>query len=401
MQKTKPADRLSKVSPSAMRELFEIASKLRAQGKRVIDFGLGDIDIPLSPIVKQGIIEAIDQGKTRYGPNPGEIPLRQTIASKYKNQRNVDLTEGNILVSCGALESLLDIALAYVNPGDEVVFHEPTFPYFGSQVLLAGGSLKPISLDSTTEFKLTPEQLNETITDKTKIIAINFPTNPSSGYIDKNDMKGIVEICQEKDILLVSDEVYEFITYDNYKSPSVLDFDYENVIVVNSASKALRMTGVRVGYCLSPMKEIIAPVAQIHQYNTAHAGVPNQIGAMRGLEHEEEIISDTMKVLDERRNALIEYWGKIPGVKFDKPKATFYLYPDISETGMNSSEFSKFALEQGVVVVPGHTFCFNKNVPGGDHFVRLSYGVGATTDIKDSAQMLIEGLEKREQEIIH
>lgn len=401
MEKTKPADRLSKVSPSAMRELFEIAGRLRAQGKRVIDFGLGDIDIPLSPYVREGMIEAIDNGKTRYGPNPGEINLRKTIASKYKDQRNVDLTEANVLISCGALESLLDIALAYVNPGDEVVFHEPTFPYFGSQVLLAGGALKPISLDGTTNFKLTPEMLNETITNKTKIVAINFPTNPSSGYITKNELKGIVEVCQDAGILLVSDEVYEYITYDGYKAPSILEFDYENVIVVNSASKALCMTGIRVGYSLSPQKDIIAPVAQIHQYNTAHAGVPNQIGAMRGLEKEHEIVADTMKILDDRRRALYEYWGKIPGMKFDLPKATFYLYPDISGTGMNSSEFSKFALEQGVVVVPGHTFCFNKNVPGGDNYVRLSYGVGSVADIKDSAQMLIEGLEKKENEIVN
>ena len=155
------------------------------------------------------------------------------------------------------------------------------------------------------------------------------------------------------------------------------------------------MTGIRVGYCLSPVKEIIAPVAQIHQYNTAHAGVPNQMGALVGLEHEKEIVEDTIKIFDQRRKALVQYWTKIPGVKFDAPKATFYLYPDVSESGMNSAEFSKFALENGVVVVPGHTFCFNKNVPGGDNFVRLSYGVGAVSDIKDSAQMLIDGFEKK------
>lgn len=393
--RVKPADRLSNVSPSAMRELFEIASRLRAQGKRVIDFGLGDIDVPLSSEVRQGIIDAIDQGKTRYGPNSGEIVFRTEITKKYKEQRGVDLTEANILVTCGALESLMDIALAYINPGDEIVFHEPTFPYFGSQATLAGGVLKPISLDNTTDFKLTPELLNEHITDKTRIVAINYPTNPTGGYVTKDELRGIVEICQDKGILLVSDEVYEHITYDGYKAPSILDFDYENVIVVNSASKALRMTGIRVGYCLSPVKDIIAPVAQIHQYNTAHAGVPNQLGALKGLEFEKKIVSETLKIFDERRKALIEYWSKIPGVTFGNPKATFYLYPDISGTGMNSAEFSKFALENGVVVVPGHTFCFNKNVPGGDNFVRLSYGVGAVSDIKDSAQMLIEGFEKK------
>ena len=390
---TKPADRLSKVSPSAMRELFEIAGKLKAQGKKVIDFGLGDIDIPMPESVKKSIKDAIDQGKTRYGPNTGQPELRHKIAEKYNNQHQLKLDQDNTLVTCGALESLMDIAMAYINPGDEVVFHEPTFPYFGFQSILVGGKLSPISLDSSSDFSLKPEVLNEKITNKTKIVMMNFPTNPTGGCISKKDMQGIVEICQDANILLVSDEVYEFITYDGYESPSVLDFDYENVIVVNSASKALRMTGMRVGYAVSPSKKVIAPAAQIHQYNTAHSAVPNQIGVLNGLENEQEIISNTMEILDTRRKALVEHWGKLPGIKFDPPKSTFYLYPDISNTGMNSREFSKFALEQGVVVVPGNTFCFNENAIGGENFVRLSYGVVSPEGIKESAEMLLHGLE--------
>lgn len=393
-QLSKPADRLSSVSPSAMRELFEIAERLRAQGKKIIDFGLGDIDIPMSESIKTSIKEAIDKGLTRYGPNAGQPDLRNKIAEKYNSQHGVSLDEGNVLVTCGALESLMDIALAYINPGDEVIFHEPTFPYFGFQSILAGGKLNPISLDSSTNFKLKPEMLNEKISNKTKLVMINFPTNPTGGYLSPNDMKNIVEICQDAGVLLISDEVYEFITYDGYKSTSVLDFDNENVIVINSASKALCMTGMRVGYAVSPQKDVIAPVAQIHQYNTAHSAVPNQIGALKGLELESEIINNSIKILDSRRKALIEHWSKIPGLNFENPKATFYLYPDISETGMNSREFSKFALDQGVVVVPGNTFCFNKEHSGADNFVRLSYGVVSPQDIKESADMLIAGFDK-------
>lgn len=388
---TKPAERLSGVSPSAMRELFEIASKLKSEGKKVVDFGLGDIDIPMSSEIKEAMKDAIDTGKTRYGPNQGQPELRKAIAEKYNSKFNLSLKESNVLVTCGALESLMDIALAYVNQGDEVVFHEPTFPYFGFQVKLAGGKLIPISLDSSTDFKLDPSKLNEAIGPKTKLVAINFPTNPTGGYIEKNELKAIVEICQDAGILLVSDEVYEYITFDNYRAPSILDFDYENVLVVNSASKALCMTGIRVGYTVSPSKTI-ASVAQVHQYNTAHAGVPNQMGVLKGLEYEQEILNSSLKILNERRGSLIEHWRKIPGVNFEIPKATFYLYPDISETGMNSMEFSKFALEQGVVVVPGHTFCFNSNAVGGNNFVRLSYGVVPPDEIKESARMLIDGM---------
>ncbi|MFV2016722.1 MAG: pyridoxal phosphate-dependent aminotransferase, partial [Candidatus Heimdallarchaeota archaeon] len=320
--------------------------------------------------------------------------LKEKIAEKYNTQHQLELNQENILVTCGALESLMDIALAYINPGDEVVFHEPTFPYFGFQSILAGGKLVPISLDSSTDFKLKSEILNEKITQNTKLLMINFPTNPTAGCISHKEMKAIVEICQDAGVLLISDEVYEFITYDNYKSPSVLDFDYENIIVINSASKALCMTGMRVGYSVSPSKNIISPVAQIHQYNTAHSAVPNQLGVLKGLENESSIIDNTMEILDERRKALIEHWGKLPGVKFEIPKSTFYLYPDISESGMNSYEFSKFALEQGVVVVPGNTFCFTDKLTGGDDFVRLSYGIVSPEDIKESAELLMSGLEK-------
>ena len=144
---TSPANRLSKVSPSAMRELFEIAGRLKAQGKKVIDYGLGDIDIPMPDIVKDSVKKAVDIGKTRYGPNTGQPELRKIIAEKYNSQHQLNLTADNVLVTCGALESLMDVALGFINPGDEIVFHEPTFPYFGYQSILAGGKLIPISLD--------------------------------------------------------------------------------------------------------------------------------------------------------------------------------------------------------------------------------------------------------------
>lgn len=392
-KKIRPADRLGNVSPSAMRELFEIAAKLRAQGKKVIDFGIGDIDIPMSKYVRDRLVEAIDEGKTRYGPNPGEFVLRKAIAKKYNTQHSLDLDEQNILVTSGAVESLLDIAFGYLNPGDEVIIQEPMFPYFGYQAILAGAKLVPVSTDLENEFKITPEALGEAITEKTKLVMINYPTNPTGGVLEHNDMKGLVEVCQDDGVILCSDEVYEKTTFDGYKAPSALDFGYENTIVINSGSKAYCMTGMRVGYAVAQSKEVIKPVAQIHQYNTAHAAVPNQLGMAAGIEHEAEIQETVLKILDERRQALVDHWSKIPGLKFDPPKATFYLYPDTTGTGMSGKEFAKFALEQGVVVVPGKTFCFSESIPGGDNCVRLSYGVGNVVDIKEAAEMLVAGLE--------
>ena len=390
-----PSDRLDGISPSAMRALFEVANKMRAEGKKVIDFGLGDINIPLPEPVLTGIKSAVDEGKTKYGPNQGELPLREKIAELNNRDHNLDLTLNNILISCGSLESLYNIAMAYVNPGDEVLIAEPEFAYFGWQVMLAGGKPVPIGTSMDNEFMLSVEQLQNAITPKTKALLINYPNNPTAAVLTASQFKAIVEVCEDNNILLISDEAYEKITFDGFKHKSALDFDYKNTLVVNSASKALCMTGLRVGYAISTNYDLLKPVIQVHQYNTAHAAVNNQYGVLAGMNHFDAIISNSIEVLQTRRDAITKYWSEIPGLKFNQPKATFYFYPDVTGTGMTGEEFAKFALDLGVVVVPGNTFCFDKSNPGGANHIRASYGITSPEEIKDAAKILIDGLNER------
>ncbi|MFX0115056.1 MAG: pyridoxal phosphate-dependent aminotransferase [Candidatus Hodarchaeota archaeon] len=382
MGSIKKAERLGKVSPSAMRHLFDIARQMAEKGKEVFNFGLGDINLGLPSKVREALIKAIDEGHTTYGPNPGEVILRQRIQKKYLDRYGVDIKD-HIVVTCGALESLFDIMMAFLNPGDEFLVHEPSFGYFRYQGLLAGGV--PVRVESNPkDFTIAADDIAAAITDKTKLMILNFPTNPTGGVLSRSDLEKAIEVCREHDLIVVSDECYENITYDGHKHVSALEFDYENTIVVNSCSKSLCMTGLRVGYCVTTNPELYASALQVHQYNTAHASKPIQVAAAIALEDEDEITNRNMEILQKRRAAALKTFGKIPGIENTFiHKGAFYLYPSVEGTGMTGDEFSEFALNSGVVVVPGSSFGV-KDGKGTKNFVRISYG-------------FIEGIEKMEK----
>ena len=387
-----PSKRLSGIKPSDMRKLFEIAKIYRAQGREIIDFGLGDINIPLSKHVIKGINDALNSGKNKYGSNAGELPLRSKLADISNLYHDTRLTFENVLVTCGSLEGLYDIAMAYINPGDEVLIVEPEFPYFGYQVLLAGGIPIPISLTKNTDFMVTPEMVLDKITPKTKALLINYPNNPTGAIIEKKYFEKIVNICEEHNIILISDEAYEKMVYDGLSHPSALDYNYANTLVVNSASKSLCMTGLRVGYTISNSIALLKPVMQVHQYNTAHASINNQYGLLNGLNHYEEIIDNSLSVLQKRRDLIYDSWKNIPGVLFPKPKATFYLYPNVKNTGMNSTKFCDFALDNGIVLTPGTAFCFDNSNDGGNFHVRVAYGMVNENEIMKASELLQDAL---------
>ncbi|OLS25971.1 MAG: Aspartate aminotransferase [Candidatus Heimdallarchaeota archaeon LC_3] len=289
----KKADRLKEVKPSGIRAIFTIANEMRAKGQRVIDFGLGDVNIGLPESVKKGIIDALNSGKSTYGPDTGEPALREALANRYNTIYGLDTHLGNTLVTCGAMESLFDTFLAYLSPGDEVILHEPFFGNISHQITLAGGKTNIILSDHENEFKLTSDMINEAVTPKTKMVLINFPTNPTSMILEHSDMKGIVEVCRDNNLLLVSDESYESLYYDGKKHVTALEFDYENTIMISSVSKSLCMTGLRLGFTIGLNQEIMKPIFQIHQYNTVHASRPIQYGVIKGFEEEKQIIIST------------------------------------------------------------------------------------------------------------
>ena len=387
----KKADRLKNVKPSGIRAIFTIANKMKSEGKRIIDFGLGDVNIGLPESVKIGIIEALNSGKTTYGPDTGEPELRKVLANRYNTNYGLNIPPDNTLITCGAMESLFDTFLAYLSPGDEVILHEPFFGNISHQITLSGGKTNVILSDQKNEFKLTSNMINEAITPKTTMVLINFPTNPTSMILDNSDMKGIVEVCKDNNLLLVSDESYESLYYEGKKHVSALEFNYENTIMISSVSKSLCMTGLRLGFAVGLNQDLMKPVFQIHQYNTVHATRPIQYGAIRGFENEKLIISKNLEILKKRRNQVIKYWSKIPKMKFFNPKAAFYVYLDISETGMNSEEFCQFALGHGICLIPGTAFGQTQS-SGMLNFCRMSFGMSSEKEIEEAAEILTEVL---------
>lgn len=389
---SKPADRLNGVSPSGLREFFELGEMLAARGVDVISLGIGDLDLPLPPFLGDAIADAFATGQTHYSSNAGIIELREAIAARYEATYNLSYTPDEVLVTCGALEGLLDIMLALVNPGDRVLIQDPAFGYFANQAKLAGAKVELVPM--TSNFDLDVDKFTEALNEKaTRMVIINSPCNPTGSVASRNYIRDIIELAHDRDCLVVSDECYEFLRYDGHKHTCAAEFSKENVIIVNSFSKTFAMTGLRLGYITAPI-DLVRPIYQVHQYNTACAATPVQVGAAKTLSNPKAfkgIIGHHKSVLDDRRKVAMECFKPIPGFSLSyDPVAGFYLFPNIQETGMTGPEFAKASLEKvGVIVVPGEQF--GNSFPDN---IRISFGSAPPNRIREAAARitrLVEG----------
>lgn len=389
----KTAARLQDVSPSGLREFFEIGAKLEATGMDVISLGIGDLDLHLPPFLSDAIAEAFTKGQTHYSSNAGIIELRQAIADRYADTYNLEYDSQEVLVTCGALEGLLDTMLALVNPGDRVLVQDPAFGYFSNQAKIAGADVELIPM--TPEFDLDVEAYRKAMEAKPpKIMIINSPCNPTGSVASRKNVKEVVELAREYDSILISDECYEFLRYDGHKHTCAAEFNRDNVIIVNSFSKTFAMTGLRLGYILAPT-HLMRPIYQVHQYNTACAPTPIQVGATKTLSNPKAfkgIIGHHRKVLDDRQKVAIEYIKPLKGFQLTyNPIAGFYLFPNVEQTGMTGPEFAITLLEEtGVIVVPGDQFgmAFPNNI-------RISVGSAPPNRIREAASRIATFIEKK------
>lgn len=388
----KTASRLQGVSPSGLREFFEIGAKLEAKGIDVISLGIGDLDLPLPPFLSDAIADAFATGQTHYSSNAGIIELRQAIASRYLATYNLEYAPEEVLVTCGALEGLLDTMLALINPGDRVLIQDPAFGYFANQAKLAGAEVELVPM--TPEFDLDVDRFRKAIeTKQPRMIIINSPCNPTGSVASRNVVKDIVELARDHDCILISDECYEFLRYDGHKHTCAAEFNRDNVIIVNSFSKAFAMTGLRLGYVVAP-SQLLRPIYQVHQYNTACAPTPIQVGATKALSNPKAlkgIIGAHRNVLDDRRKVALECFKPIKGFEFTyEPVAGFYLFPNVEGTGMTGPEFTISLLEEkGVIVVPGDQF--GQAYPNN---IRISVGSAPPNRIREAASRISAFLEK-------
>ena len=353
------------MKPSGIRKFFDIA----AQMDNVISLGVGEPDFQTPWNVKQAAITALEKGKTKYTANSGLAELRKAISENIRKNTGVSYCDNDeIIVTVGGSEGI-DISIrTLIESGDEVLIVEPCFVCYAPIVSLCGGV--PVSVQTTeeTQFRLTPEMLREKITDKTKLLILPFPNNPTGAIMERSDLEAIAEVIRDTNILILSDEIYSSLTYGT-KHCSIIEIEgmKERTIYVNGFSKAYAMTGWRLGYVAGP-KPIIKQMLKIHQYGIMSSPTVSQYAAVEALENCDEDIVKMRDEYDMRRRWLVKALNDI-GLTCFEPKGAFYVFPSIKSTGLTSEEFcERLFYEHNVAVVPGNAFgeC-------GEGYIRISY----------------------------
>lgn len=353
------------MKPSGIRKFFDIA----AQMDNVISLGVGEPDFQTPWNVRQAAITSLEKGKTKYTANSGLAELRKAISENIRKNTGVSYCENDeIIVTVGGSEGI-DISIrTLIESGDEVLIVEPCFVCYAPIVSLCGGV--PVSVQATeeTQFRLTPEMLREKITDKTKLLILPFPNNPTGAIMERSDLEAIAEVIRDTNILILSDEIYSSLTYGT-KHCSIIEIEgmKERTIYVNGFSKAYAMTGWRLGYVAGP-KPIIKQMLKIHQYGIMSSPTVSQYAAVEALENCDEDIIKMRDEYDMRRRWLVKALNDI-GLTCFEPKGAFYVFPSIKSTGLTSEEFcERLVYEHNVAVVPGNAFgeC-------GEGYIRISY----------------------------
>ena len=363
------------------------AKKLKAEGKDVCGFGAGEPDFDTPDFIKRACKEAIDAGKTKYIAASGLPELREALADMYATRKGIkNLKASNIVVSPGGKYSCYLAIMAVVSPGDEVIIPAPYWVSYPEMVKLAGGKPVIVKASDDTDFKVSVEQLKAACTEKTKLIIINSPSNPTGSVYSKEELEEIMKFVVEKNLLVMSDEIYSFLTYDGFTScspASISDEAWQHTIVVSGFSKAYSMTGWRLGTLTAP-DDIAKAVANLQSQTTSNATSFAQFGALAALKNPveaKEALDSMLKVFDKRRLMLWEGLNNINGITCRRAKGAFYLFPNISKFGMSSTDFcAKLLEEELVAIVPGVAF-------GADENIRFSYAVADSTIEKGLERM--------------
>ncbi|MED0706405.1 aminotransferase [Aneurinibacillus aneurinilyticus] len=356
---------IQSIPPSGIRRFFELASSMEG----VISLGVGEPDFVTPWNTREAAISSLERGYTAYTSNSGLYELREEICKYLDSSFQISYEpDKEVVVTVGASEGI-DLALrAILDPGDEVLVVEPCYVSYDPVVRLAGGV--PVAVQTTLEqqFKLTPEQVEAKITDRTKAIIFCFPNNPTGSIMTREELAALAAVFARHDLVVISDEIYAELTYDtNHTSLASLPGMKERTILLSGFSKAFAMTGWRIGYATGP-EDIIQAMVKIHQYTMLCAPIMGQIAALESLRHGMEAKERMIESYRQRRNYVVKSFEQI-GLSCHKPEGAFYAFPSIASTGMPAEEFAeKLILEQKVAVVPGHVFG-----DGGAQHIRCSY----------------------------
>jgi len=345
--------------------------EMKRQGIDVIDLTVGEPDFITPENIRNSTKKAIDSGFTKYTETSGIPELKKAICEKFKNENNLEYSPNQVIVSCGAKHSLYLAFQAILNLGDEVIIPVPYWVSYSEQVKLAGG-IPVFAKSKPLEFEVTAKSIEEKITPKTKVIFLNSPSNPTGTVIKREEIEKIAKLAVEKNILVISDEIYEHLVYNNDKSKtpiSIASFgdQIKNItVIVNGVSKSYAMTGWRIGYTAGP-EEIIKAMSKLQSQMTSNPSSISQMAALEALSGNQNSVEKMREEFEKRRDYLISRLKKIKGIKCAVPDGAFYAFPDISQIEKNSKLFSDKLLEKAhVAVVQGSAF-------GAEGFVRMSY----------------------------
>ena len=363
---TKPLSKaVEELKPSGIRKFFDIVSEM----KDAISLGVGEPDFDTPWHIRDEGIFALEKGKTFYTSNAGLKELREEICNYLKRRQGIEYNPlKEVLVTVGGSEAI-DIGLrALINPGEEVIIPQPSYVSYEPCAVLAGAKPVIINLKAENEFRLTAEELKSAITDKTKVLILPFPNNPTGAIMEKRDLDEISRIIIENDIYVMSDEIYAELTYKGeHTSIASLEGMKERTILINGFSKAYAMTGWRLGYACAP-ESIIKQMTKIHQFAIMCAPTTSQYAAVEALKNGDEDVKTMRQAYNQRRRFLMNAFREM-GLDCFEPYGAFYVFPCIKEFGMTSEEFAmRFLEEEKVAVVPGNAFG-----ESGEGFLRISY----------------------------
>lgn len=353
------------LKPSGIRKFFDIAADM----KDVISLGVGEPDFPTPWHIRQAGIKSIEDRKTRYTANRGMIELREEVSAYMRRRFSLSYDPASeILISVGGSEAIDGTIRALVNPGEEVIIPQPSFVCYEPITQLAGGKPVIIETKAEDEFRLTADELRAAITDKTKVLILPFPCNPTGAVMKREHLEEIAEVLRGTDIVVLSDEIYAELTYGSHHvSIASIDGMKERTVVVNGFSKAYSMTGWRLGYACGPAP-IIKQMTKIHQFGIMSAPTMSQYAAVEAVKNGDSDIEKMVAQYDSRRRVIVDGFNKL-GLPCFEPRGAFYSFPCIKSTGMTSEEFcEKLLYSHHVAIVPGTAFG-----AGGEGFARASY----------------------------
>jgi len=382
------------IKPSPTLAIDAKAKGLKAQGIDIISFGTGEPDFDTPQNIKDAAIDAINKGFTKYCPVPGTLDLKNAIINKFKTDNNLEYTKEEIIVSCGAKHSLYNIFQTIFDEGDEVIIPAPYWVSYPDMAVLAGAKPVFINTSDKNHFKVTPNDIEKVITKKTKAFVLNSPSNPTGNTYTKEELTEIANVCVKNNLLIISDEIYEKLVYDNFKFFSIAQVSQEvkeHTIVVNGVSKAFAMTGWRIGYAAGP-KEIISAMTKVQSQSTSNPTSISLKAATEALNGNKDCLEMMRKEFEKRRNYIVERLNKINGIKCLKPEGAFYVFPNISEllgkeyNGKlinTDMELADYLLDQAkIAVVPGSAF-------GAKGYIRFSYAT--------SMENIVKGIDRLEE----